>query len=431
MMTLEESFLGFLVALAAGALIGLERQQDLDFERKSGIGGVRTFPLIALAGALSAYVSQILGVWPIVATLLILGIILAVSYYRELSRKDHPGIITPLAALITFLLGVLALLPGFPLDTPHRYLLIVGGAGVVMALLSLKERLHQVVQHLSDDDIYATAKFIILALVVLPLLPNRTFGPLNVLNPFHTGLMVVLIAGISFLGYLCTRIIGPNKGLMTTGILGGLVSSTAVTMSMATQTRNTQQLALPGAQAILAASSTMFVRMLVIVGLLQPKLSLMLLAPLGGMALGGYVMSMFLYKKAQRTPIDSPEIVHRNPFELRPALGFGILYAGVLLFSKAAQTFLGEQGLYASSLVAGTTDVDAITLSVIRLNQDGLSVWTAATAITLSAMTNTLIKACLAGWFGGKALITYVAPGMLTILIVGSTIVFLFGFTNS
>ena len=356
-MTLEESFLGFLVALAAGALIGLERQQDLDFERKSGIGGVRTFPLIALAGALSAFVSQILGVWPIVATLFILGTILAVSYNREWSRKDHPGIITPLAALITFLLGVLALLPGFPLDTSHRYLLIVGSAGVVMALLSLKERLHQVVQHLSDDDIYATAKFVILALVVLPLLPNRTFGPLNVLNPFHTGLMVVLIAGISFLGYLCTRIIGPNKGLITTGFLGGLVSSTAVTMSMATQARNTQQLALPGALAILAASSTMFVRMLVIVGLLQPELSLILLAPLGGMALGGYVMSMFLYKKAQRTRIDSPEIVHRNPFELRSALGFGILYAGVLLLSKAAQTFLGDQGIYASSLVAGALSI--------------------------------------------------------------------------
>jgi uncharacterized membrane protein (DUF4010 family) len=170
--------------------------------------------------------------------------------------------------------------------------------------------------------------------------------------------------------------------------------------------------------------------MLVIVGLLQPELSLLLLAPLGGMALGGYVMSMLLYKKAQRTPIDGPEIVHRNPFELRSALGFGILYAGVLLLSKAAQTFLGDQGIYASSLVAGTTDVDAITLSVIRLSQDGLSAWTAATAITLSAMTNTLIKTCLAGWFGGKALIAYVAPGMFTILIVGSIIVFLFGFTN-
>jgi len=213
MMTFEESFLGFLVALAAGALIGLERQQDLGLERKTGIGGVRTFPLIALAGAMSAFLSQAMGVWPIIAMLLILGVLLAVSYDKEWSRKDHPGIITALAALITFLLGVLALLPGLPLDAPHRYLLIVGSAGVVMALLSLKERLHHVVQQVSEDDIYATAKFVILALVVLPLLPNRTFGPLDVLNPFHTGIMVILIAGMSFLGYVCTRVIGPDKGL--------------------------------------------------------------------------------------------------------------------------------------------------------------------------------------------------------------------------
>ncbi|MBA3965130.1 MAG: MgtC/SapB family protein [Nitrospirales bacterium] len=176
----------------------MERQQDLSVEPKTGIGGVRTFPLIALAGAMSAFISQVLGVWPIIATLLILGGLLAVAYDKEWGRKDPPGIITPLAALITFLLGVLALLPALPIDAPHRYLLIVGSAGVVMALLSLKERLHHVVQQVSDDDIYATAKFVILALVVLPLLPNRTFGPLDVLNPFHTGIMVVLIAGVSF-----------------------------------------------------------------------------------------------------------------------------------------------------------------------------------------------------------------------------------------
>lgn len=429
-MTFEESLLGFLVALAAGALIGLERQQDLGSERKTGIGGVRTFPLIALAGAMSAFLSQALGVWPIIATLLILGALLAVSYDKEWGRKDHPGIISPLAGLITFLLGVLALLPALPLDVPHRYLLIVGSAGVVMALLSLKERLHHVVQQVSDDDIYATAKFVILALVVLPLLPDRTYGPLNVLNPFHTGIMVVLIAGMSFLGYLCTRIIGPNKGLATTGILGGFVSSTAVTMSMATQTRKAPSLALPGAMAILGASSTMFARMLVIVSLLQPDLFLMLIAPLGGMAVCGYVMSFILYGKAQRNPIDGSDISHRNPFELRPALGFGLLYAGVLFISKAAQTFLGDRGLYASSLLAGTTDVDAITLSIIRLQQDGLLAATAATAITLAAMTNTIVKVLLAGWFGGRPLIKYVAPGMLAILATGGLILIVFGFTH-
>jgi len=429
MQTFEESFLGFLVALAAGVLIGLERQQDLGSERKTGIGGVRTFPLIALAGAMSAFLSQALGVWPIIATLLILGALLAVSYDKEWTRKDHPGIITALAALITFLLGVLALLPALPLDAPHRYLLIVGSAGVVMALLSLKERLHHVVQQVSDADIYATAKFVILALVVLPLLPDRTYGPLNVLNPFHTGIMVVLIAGISFLGYLCTRVIGPTRGLATTGIVGGFVASTAVTMSMADQTRKDPHLALPGATAILGASSTMFVRMLVIVSLLQPDLFLMLLAPLGSMAISGYVMSFFLYSKAQGTGTDRPDISHRNPFELRPALGFGLLYAGVLFISKAAQTFLGDRGLYASSLLAGTTDVDAITLSIVRLQQDGLLAATAATAITLAAMTNTIVKVLLAGWFGGKTLMKYVAPGMIVILATGALILLVFGFT--
>ncbi|MCA9456084.1 MAG: DUF4010 domain-containing protein, partial [Nitrospira sp.] len=155
-----------------------------------------------------------------------------------------------------------------------------------------------------------------------------------------------------------------------------------------------------------------------------------LLAPLGGMALCGYVMSFMLYGKAQRTVSDGQDISHRNPFELRPALGFGLLYAGVLFISKAAQTYLGDQGLYASSLLAGTTDVDAITLSVIRLQQDGLLAWTAATAVTLAAMTNTVVKALLAGWFGGKPLMKYVAPGMIAILATGSLILIVFGFTH-
>ena len=182
-MSFEEIFLGFLIALAAGALIGLERQQDKATQERPAIGGVRTFPLIALVGALSAFLAQTMGVWPIVAALLVVGGFLTVSYYKDRGRSIALGITTPVAALITFLLGVLALLPNIPLDTIHRYLLIIASAAVVMALLSYKEPLHQAITHVSNDDIYATAKFVILALVVLPLLPNRTFGPLDVLNP--------------------------------------------------------------------------------------------------------------------------------------------------------------------------------------------------------------------------------------------------------
>lgn len=235
-MTFEEIFWGFLIALGAGALIGLQRQQSRDEEKGPGVGGVRTFPLIAVAGALSAFIVHTMGMWPMLVAMMI-GAFLTVSQYQESSRSADPGITTQVAALITFLLGVLALAPEIPLPVGDRYLLVVASAGVVMALLSFKEPLHQAVARISDDDLYATAKFVVLAVVILPLLPNRTYGSFNVLNPFNVALMVVLIAGVSFLGYIATRIAGPRHGLLATGMLDGLVSSTAVTVSLATRAR--------------------------------------------------------------------------------------------------------------------------------------------------------------------------------------------------
>jgi len=411
-MSFEETFFGFFVALAAGALIGLERQQDKTAAQRPGLGGVRTFPLIALAGALSALLGQTLGFWPILGTLLVVGGFLVVSYNKERGKHPASGITTPIAALITFLLGVLALLPNLQLDATHRYLLIIASASVVMALLSFKEPLHQAITHVSDDDIYATAKFVILALVVLPLLPNKTFGPLHVLNPFNIGIMVVLVAGISFLGYIATRMIGAAKGLATTGILGGVVSSTAVTISLAGQVKHSPNLSLPGATAILMASSTMFVRVLVIVGILNVDLLPVLIAPLAAMALSGYGMAWVLYSKSSHLPPESASVHHRNPFELKSALTFGLLFAAVLFIAKGAQIYLGNLGLYASSLLAGTTDVDAITLSVIHFHLEGLNSWSAAIMITLAAMTNTIVKGLLATWLGGWGLAKQVMPGI-------------------
>jgi uncharacterized membrane protein (DUF4010 family) len=424
-MSFEETFFAFLVALAAGALIGLERQQDQAAEERPKIGGVRTFPLIALAGALSALAGQTLGVWTIIGTLVAVSAFLTVSFYKDWEHHGTSGITTPIAALLTFLLGVLALLPTVPLDTVHRYLLIIASAAVVMALLSFKEPLHQAIRHVSDDDIYATAKFVILALVVLPLLPNRPLGPFEVLNPFKIGMMVVLIAGLSFLGYITTRILGPHKGLATTGILGGLVSSTGVTVSIATQVKKSPHLAVPGAMAILAASSTMFARILVIVGILNIGLLPFLLGSLGAMTVAGYGMVFLLYLQARRAPSDKAAVTHRNPFELKSALAFGLLYTIVLLMTKAGQHYLGDQGLYASSLLAGTTDVDAITLSITQFHFEGLSPGTATIAITLAAMTNTAVKAILTAWLGGRHLAMQVAPGMAVIVVTGALVAFL------
>lgn len=424
-MSFEEIFLGFLVALAAGSLIGLEREQSRVLDKKPSIGGVRTFPLIALVGALSALLAHTMGVWPILGALLVVGAFLAVSYFQEWGRETFPGITTQVSALITFLLGVLALLPGLPLATGQRYLLIVASAGVVMALLSFKAPLHHAVERVSEDDIYATAKFVILALIVLPLLPNRTFGPFDVLNPFNIGLMIVLIAGISFLGYIATRIAGEGRGLAVTGILGGLVSSTAVTVSMATQVREAPRIATPAAVAILTASSTMFGRILAIVGIVDFKLLPILMWPLGVMMIAGYGIAAVVYLRSRDDRHEAGPVSHRNPFELGSALKFGLFYASVIFVAKAAQTFFGDRGLYASSILAGTTDVDPITLSIARFHREGLSATTAAVAITLAAVTNTVVKAGIAAWLGGRELAVRVIVGMGVTLVAGVIALFL------
>lgn len=424
-MTFEEIFWGFLIALAAGALIGLERQQDQALEKKPSLGGVRTFPLIALTGALSSLLAHSFGVWTVLGALIVLGAFLAISYYQDWVRDADPGVTTEIAALITFLLGALALLPNLPLATGQRYLLIVASAGVVMALLSFKESLHQAVARVSDDDIYATAKFIILALVMLPLLPNRTFGPLDVLNPYRTGMMVVLIAGISFLGYIATRIVGARKGMTVTGVLGGLASSTAVTVSMAMRAREAPSTVSVASVAILTACTTMFPRVLATVGILDPALVASLVWPFGAMTVVGYAAALFFYLRSRRE-LEGPEPVSlRNPFELGSALKFGLFFAVVIFVAKAAHVFLGEKGLYASSVVAGSTDVDAILLSVVQFHNEGLAAATAVTAITLGAITNTVVKAGIAAWMGGRVLAMRVGGGLGVALAAGGLALFL------
>jgi len=419
----EEFFFGFLIALAAGALIGLERQQNMLTTRPSSIGGVRTFPLIALLGALSALLSHVMGVWAILGTFLFIGGVLMVAYLKEWKQDVAPGMTTPIAAVITFLLGVLALLPDLPLDTIHRYLLIIASASVVMGLLSFKEPLHKAISHVSDADIYATAKFVILALVVLPLLPNETYGPLNVLNPFHIGLMVVFIAAISFLGYVASGLVGPRRGLVTTGIVGGLVSSTAVTISVATHVRKNPTTVQLGAVAILAASSMMFLRMMIVVGVLNTQLLMGLLWPLIVMMMVGWGITGIWYEQTRSSTADTTSVTPRNPFELRSALQFGLLYGVVLFVAKAAQSWLGDTGLYVSSILAGMTDVDAITLSMIQFHLRGLSTDTATMAITLAAMTNMIVKAGMASWGGGKSLAYYVGTGTALVLFCGGAVI--------
>jgi len=415
-LTLQEALLSIGVALAAGGLVGAERQQAHAGRAGSdSFGGIRTFPLVALVGAVGGLLRPIVGAWLLAGLLAGVVALLAISHARS---KEDLGVSSEIAALVTFVLGIVAgtteLLPD-----GSRFLLVAGAAATTMAVLALKRPLHGFIAGVSEDDVYATTKFVLLALVVIPLLPNRTYGPLEVLNPFKIGLMIALIAGISFTGYVAARIVGSRRGMLVTGVLGGLVSSTAVTLTFAGRARETPALVPFSAVAILAASSMMFARIIAVVAAVDRPLVGVVALPLGVMAISGFVISALLFKSRGSTSSSGDAVPLENPFQLRQAVQFGLLYAAVLFVAKAAQLYVGTSGVYVSAMLAGLADVDAITLSMAELHRSGTSAGVAAAGITLAAITNTLVKAGIAIVVGGWALGRRVGIAFAILLVAG------------
>lgn len=402
-----EPFVSLGVAVAAGFLIGLEREQSSPTEpegRQYFIGGARTHPLFALVGALAMLIGRQVGV--VVPAVALGGVLafLAVAYARDVRRGDF-GLTSEAAFLTSFLLGALALSEGVIEPPAKKSIVVSAGAVTATLLLSSKPILHAFVRKISKDDVFGTVKFLIVAVVVLPLLPDQTFGPLDVLNPRKIGLMAVLIAGVSFIGYVAIRLLGPSRGLGVTGAAGGLVSSTAVTLSMSARAREEPTLAPSCAFAVVLASSIMFARVLAVVAVTNPALVRTLAVPMGAMGGAGLLGALVLYRRSQHGAKASAVQV-TNPFELSSAIKFALLFAIVLLGSKALNQELGTGGSYLAGLLAGTTDVDAITLSMAQLARDRLDPTVAVTTIYLAALANTLVKGgmtiVLGGWRLGR-----------------------------
>lgn len=417
-------YVDFGIALAAGLLIGLERQQSHPMPNPDGsfLGGVRTFPLLALAGALSVVLARAGMTWAPIVALLAVVALLAISFSADVKQGRDRGLTTEIAALVTFLLGGLAAAHGAIPETSERAVIVGGTAVVVTLLLSSKPRLHGLAEKVSSDDLFSTVKFLIVAVLVLPLLPNRTMGPLDVLNPFQIGLMVVLIAGISFVGYVARRALGPGRGIAATALVGGLVSSTAVTLSFASRSKREPATVPLAAIAILLASTIMFVRVLVEVGAVHAPLLPAVAMPIGAMAAAGVVAAGVLWFRARGTKATSTDVELSNPFELGTALKMGLVFAVVLFASKAAQSYAGAGGMYVAAVLAGTTDVDAITLSTASLAKSGLDPAVASTTIVIGAASNTVVKATIAAVVGGLALGKRVLVACGFILAVGALV---------
>lgn len=414
-------FYRFGVALFIGVLVGLQREysyDEADAPDEKAFAGVRTFGLMGLVGCTAAFAAELLGSpWAFLAIVLMVGALISVAYYITAKRGDI-GVTTEVAAILIVLTGALSFWD--QLD------LAVALGVITTAVLSFKGELHGFVERISREDIVATLKFAIITAIILPVLPNQSFwaAPFDVINPYKIWLMVVLISGISFLGYILIKIVGSKQGIGLTGLLGGLVSSTAVTLSFSQRSQKNGEMAKPFALAIMIGWTVMFARVLVEVAATNMPLLRVVWLPI--VAAGGVGLAYGIYLYLAPHPTEKEEVAVSNPFELGPAITFGLLYGLILLVARAAQFYFGDTGVYLSSIVSGLADVDAITLSVAELsNQGSLESATAARAIVFAAMSNTVVKGGIVLSSGSVALRRVVLPGFILILLTGVGVAFL------
>jgi uncharacterized membrane protein (DUF4010 family) len=395
-----EPHLSLLAALAVGLLIGLEREQAKPDTGGTGFGGIRTYPIFSLIGGLSMMVGRA-SMWVPLVALLGVIILVALAYLSDLKAGRDHGMTTEVSVIATFLLGALATSSGVLEPMSTRLVLVIAVGVTLTFLLSSKQVLHGFAARISREDLFSTVKFLIVATIVLPMLPREPMGPLDAINPFSVGLMVVLISGLSFAGFVAMRLLGQRKGLLLSAAVGGLVSSTAVTIAFATRTKQDKAMAPAAAGAIAIASSIMIARVGVLVAITNRALLAQLAVPLAGAFVGCVVGGLLVYRR-NADATDAKPVEVKNPFELGSAVRFGLAFALIVFVTKAAKTYLGNQGLYLAGLIAGTTDVDAVTLSTAK--QAGADLTPATIAILIAVASNTIVKSSIATAIGGSAL---------------------------
>ena len=391
----------YVVALAIGLLMGLERERN-----PAAKAGLRTFALTALLGVLAAHLATELGeMWLIAVGLLLVGAMMIAAYLRAPPQPDgDPGTTTVAALMLCYGLGVLVW-------NNEIQLAVMLGIAATM-LLYFKPELRGISQHMSRRDLLSVLQFSVLALIVLPLLPNRDYGPYGALNPHQIWGMVVLIAGVGLAGYAALRLVGQQRGAVMLGLLGGLVSSTATTLSFSRHARASRDMMPVAVIVIVLANLVVLVRLGVLAAVLAPEVLAQLLPLLlGGLVAGGLGAAYGVRRLQPQGEL--PALAMSNPTELRTALGFGLMYGVVLLAAAWLSDWLGTRGLYAVALVSGLTDVDAITLSSLRLhNLDTLSVGVAVNVITLAVLANLAFKSALTLAIGGWHMARHAIAGM-------------------
>jgi uncharacterized membrane protein (DUF4010 family) len=418
------------IALLLGLLVGLQREHVA-----AGLAGMRTFPLITILGTASAALAGTFGGWCLGAGLLGLTAVIVLGHLqrlRDLNAKH--GTTTDVAMLLMFAVG--AMLTIKELKDPA---IAIGGG--VAVLLQFKLELHHIAEKLGDADLRAIMQFVLITCIILPVLPNKTFDPLDVFNPRETWLMVVLIVGMSLGGYILYKFLGRDAGILLGGVLGGAISSTATTVSYSRGTRGKPTAARTATVVIAIASAVMYVRILISVAVVSrdaaffrtvavPMVAMMLLTLAPAMILWLRLRGQSKHSK-QSSDAGNDDVWNmpsqENPTQLKSAVLFGLMYAVVLFalaVAKHNSAEFGDRGLYAVAAITGLTEMDAITLSTARMSDDPQIAEQGWRILVIGAMANMCSKAMLAGLLGGWRLFARIAPLFLIPLCGGAAMLF-------
>lgn len=399
-----------IIALILGLLVGLQRQWA-----ESPLGGIRTFPLISLLGTVCALLSEQYGVW--IIALGFSGTVAAmivghISKKTRAAAQEHSGLGTEFAMLLMFTSGVLVRV--------GPIWLAAAIAGILAVILQAKIELHGLASRFTEKEIKAIMQFVLISLVIFPIVPDQTFGPLAVLNPHDVWLMVLVIVAISLSGYIIYKFFGEKAGVILGGILGGVISSTATTMSYARRSKKSINAIPLNAVVVFIAWTIAYVRLFLEVVVAAPSFQAVWI-PLGGMFFVSALSTLWLWRNSEPNHSGMPS--QSNPTELKTALTFGVLYSIILLAVAFSKKYFGNNGLAIVAVLSGITDMDAITLSTSRLVETGKLLpkegWP---IIIIACMSNVFFKGAIAGFVGGRAFFKSIFASWLFSLIAGAVI---------
>ncbi|HLV38527.1 MgtC/SapB family protein [Xanthomarina sp.] len=398
-----------LVALGIGLVLGLEREFS-SLKKDEIFAGLRTLSIVSLLGFVCALLNHIINPWFFSLGFLSVIVLVSISYWVS-ANKGEIGSTTEFTSIFTYLLGGLTFWGYIELSLAFTVIIVV--------LLSLKLRFKSIVGQITQTELSAFIRFVIIALLILPFLPNTNFGPYNVINPSEIGWIIVLTSGIGFVGYILMKFLDSKIGLLLTGVFGGMVSSTIVSWVFSKRSKEHPHLSSSYAIAIFASATVMIGRVLVWVFIFNPSMLYGLILPILIMLLTAIGVTFYFYKKHNLIQSETEKIPLGEPLNIRDAVFFGFIYTAILVLVSFASTNYGDRGIYISSAISALTDINAITISMSKLGGNSVQFLTAQNAILLATLTNTLVKIGLTLWFGSKQLKKHVLLGYGLVFIAG------------